>query len=101
MQETEFRKIKRPDKAIDRPHWVGRPHIVLDPRWKQARLFPTLAGLECTICHKQNRTPNSPKAEFLPSLVGQITFIYFAISSHLEGRLAIVTNVAVRSDGRK
>jgi hypothetical protein len=35
--------------------------------------MPALAALECAIRHEQNRTPTPQKAEFLPSLDGQIT----------------------------
>ena len=73
MPEAELCKIKGANKAIDRPYWILRPDIVFNPRRKQTGLIPTLAGLECAICHNQNRTPNSKKAEFLPSLVGQIS----------------------------
>ncbi|MGY3605124.1 MULTISPECIES: hypothetical protein, partial [unclassified Bradyrhizobium] len=40
---------------------------------KQAGLIPALAGFECAIRHQPNRTSTPGKAEFLPSLVGQIS----------------------------
>ncbi|MGY3607248.1 MULTISPECIES: hypothetical protein, partial [unclassified Bradyrhizobium] len=40
---------------------------------KQAGLIPALAGFECAIRHQPNRTSTPGKAEFLPSLDGQIT----------------------------
>jgi hypothetical protein len=72
------------------------------------------------IRHESNRTSTPKNAEFLPSLVGQITdtpvqpllqkysgslltqitCLFLAIPAHTEGRFAIVTNVGPGCDGR-
>src|SRR5260370_19474121 len=75
LAEAELCKIKRANKALNRPNRIVRSDIVLNACRKQARLVPALAGLECMIRHKPNRTSTPENAEFLPSLVGQICWI--------------------------
>ncbi|MGY3611772.1 MULTISPECIES: hypothetical protein, partial [unclassified Bradyrhizobium] len=43
-------------------------------------LIPALAGFECAIRHQPNRTSTPGKAEFLPSLVGQISDLTLRVS---------------------
>jgi hypothetical protein len=73
MTEAQLGKVERTNEALNRPDRIVRPNIILNPWRKQVRLIPALAGLECTIRHEQNRTSILEKAEFLPSLDGQIT----------------------------
>src|SRR5260370_40370776 len=73
LAEAELCKIKRANKALNRPNRIVRADIVLNACRKQARLVPALAGLECMIRHKPNRTSTHENAEFLPSLDGQIS----------------------------
>src|SRR5258705_12996232 len=71
MAEAELCKVESAHKAIDRADRIVRPDIVLNACRKQARLVSALAGLECMIRHKPNRTSTPENAEFLLSLVGR------------------------------
>src|SRR5260370_16139187 len=93
LAEAELGKIKRANKALNRPNRIVRSDIVLNACRKQARLVPALAGLECMIRHKPNRTSTPENAEFLPSLVGQISARTSAVPCPQEGRFSIVTDV--------
>ena len=68
MAEAEFHQIECGHEAIDRPHRIVPPDIVLNPGRKEAGLIPALAGLECAIRHNQNRTSTPQNEQFLPSL---------------------------------
>src|SRR6185437_2847655 len=70
MMEAQLCKIESTNEALDRPNRIPQPNIVLNPWRKQGRLIPALAGLECTIRHRQNHTSTLENAEFLPSLDG-------------------------------
>src|SRR5260370_10004451 len=72
LAEAELCKIKRANKALNRPNRIVRSDIVLNACRNQARLVPALAGLECMIRHKPNRTSTPENAVFLPTLPGQI-----------------------------
>src|SRR5579863_8921683 len=80
MAEAELCKVKRTNKALDRPDKIIRPDIVLNPRRKKTGLLPALTGLECTIRHTTNLTSIS-KSGFLPSLDGQITHARMRIAA--------------------
>src|SRR5260370_11684810 len=99
LAEAELCKIKRANKALNRPNRIVRSDIVLNACRKQARLVPALAGLECMIRHKPNRTSTPENAEFLPSLVGQISATTSAVLFR-RGASAIVTNVGMGCGGR-
>ena len=73
MMETEPGEVECAHEALNRSHRIVRPDIILDPRWKETGLLTALAGLECAIRHRPNRTSILENAEFLPSLAGQIT----------------------------
>src|SRR5436305_13539135 len=77
MMETEPGEVECANEALDRSHRIVRPDIILDPRWKETGLLTALAGLECAIRHRPNRTSILENAEFLPSL-------YLQISPHLR-----------------
>src|SRR5438874_8844783 len=72
MMETEPGEVECAHEALNRSHRIVRPDIILDPRWKETGLLTALAGLECAIRHRPNRTSILENAEFLPSLDGQI-----------------------------
>jgi hypothetical protein len=76
MTETQLGKVESANETLDRADRIVRPDIILIPGRKQTGLVPAVAGLECAIRHKQNRTSTSENAEFLPSLDGQITSVY-------------------------
>ena len=86
MTEAQLSNIDGTNEALDRSDRIVRGNIVLNPGRKQARLMPALAGLECPIRHDQNRTSTPQKAEFLPSLVGQIRTIRAAYRAMSERR---------------
>src|SRR5256714_9983958 len=73
MTETEPGEVECANEALDRSHRIVRRDIILDPRWKETGLLTALAGLECAIRHKPNRTSILENAEFLPSLYRQRT----------------------------
>jgi hypothetical protein len=65
MAEAELPKVESANKALDRTHWIVRPDIILNPSRKEAGLSPAVAGLECVIRHKPNRTFSSSKSRVL------------------------------------
>jgi hypothetical protein len=73
MTEAQLCKVEGANEALDRSDRIVRPHIVLDPGWKQTGLLTAVAGFECAIRHKPNRISTPKKVEFLPSLEGQIS----------------------------
>src|SRR3984893_1944406 len=95
MPKAKLCKVERANKALDRPHRVVRPNIVLNPRRKQAALIPALAGLECPIRHGQNRTSTLEKAEYLPSLAGQIAL---PVTAQLPRNQNLTLKSAARND---
>jgi hypothetical protein len=68
MTEAQLCKVEGANEALDRSDRIVRPHIVLDPGWKQTGLLTAVAGFECAIRHKPNRISTPKKVEFLPSL---------------------------------
>src|SRR6266480_6288822 len=65
MAEAQLCKVESAHKAIDRADRIVRPDIVLNPWRKETALFPALAGLECMIRHKPNRTSTPENADIL------------------------------------
>src|SRR5260370_37072131 len=116
MAEAELCKVESANKALDRSDRIVRPDIVLNPGRKQTGLLPALAGLECAIRPKPNRTstpenaphscPASPGKSLTrlsfacPALFAKIFWFsedpnHFYIRRRAvpqEGRLAIVTD---------
>src|SRR5207244_3423748 len=64
-------QVESANEALDRPDWIVRPYIVLNPRRKETGLIPAIADLECAIRHKPNRTPTLKTRHSCPASTGK------------------------------